>query len=169
EAVLAQRPTAGHRPSPLGPVQIDSEPVAVSDLSSPEEDWGVEMLPAALTAEPSPSPTASDPEAPGFHSPLASGWTLASFVPFALTIWVIGTAAWFAAAGARIYGFHRLLRYGKAAPAALQEQTRLLAERLGLTHCPTVWLVPGQVSPLLWALGGKCCLVVPAVVLRGGR
>src|SRR5438105_9348349 len=75
EAVLAQRPTADYRPSALGPAQIDPQQAAVSDLASQEEDWSVEIPPAALTAELSLSPSASDPEAPGFHSPLASGWT----------------------------------------------------------------------------------------------
>jgi len=68
-------------------------------------------------------------------------------------------------AGARIYRFSRLLRYGRVAPRTLQDEACVLAERLGLARCPTVWLVPGRVSPLLWALGQRACLVVPADLL----
>jgi hypothetical protein len=73
---------------------------------------------------------------------------------------------WFVVAGRRIYCFQHLLRYGRIAPVPIQEQTRLLAQRLGLAHCPTVLLVPGRVSPLLWALGRKACLVIPADLLE---
>jgi bla regulator protein BlaR1 len=95
--------------------------------------------------------------------------TLASFVPIVFVVWLSGVIVWFAVAGARIYRFSRLLRYGRAAPRPLQDEACLLAERLGLACCPTVWLVPGRVSPLLWALGQITYLVVPADLLDSLR
>lgn len=93
----------------------------------------------------------------------------ASFLTVVFAIWLSGTALWFAVAAMRIYRFQQLLRHGKAGPPPLQDETSLLAERLGLTHCPTVWLVPGRVSPLLWALGSKVCLVLPVDLLSSLR
>jgi beta-lactamase regulating signal transducer with metallopeptidase domain len=79
--------------------------------------------------------------------------------------WLTGSFLWFAVAGTRIGRFQHLLRYGRIAPPPLQDQTRLVAEQLGLSHCPTVWLVPGRLSPLLWALGREVRLIVPADLL----
>src|SRR5262249_31633464 len=52
------------------------------------------------------------------------------------------------------------------ADEVLQEQTDRLARRLGLARCPEVWLIPGAVSPLVWAVGGRARLVVPASLLE---
>jgi hypothetical protein len=58
-----------------------------------------------------------------------------------------------------------LLRYGKPAPFELQAEAQLLAQRIGLARCPELWIVPGRISPLLWALGGRVRLVLPAELL----
>jgi beta-lactamase regulating signal transducer with metallopeptidase domain len=81
-------------------------------------------------------------------------------VPALLAVWLGGSVAWFALAGCRLVRFHRLLRHGRPAPAALQERARALAAKLGPSRAPTVWLVPGTISPLLWALFGPGRLVV---------
>jgi beta-lactamase regulating signal transducer with metallopeptidase domain len=86
---------------------------------------------------------------------------LAALSVFVFGVWLAGTGLWLVVAGTRIYRFQRLLRYGRAAPAPLQQRACLLAERFALGRCPTVWLVPGRVSPLLWALGKEVCLVLP--------
>src|SRR5205807_8511207 len=52
-----------------------------------------------------------------------------------------------------------------AAPAELQDRTRRLAERLGLRYCPAVRLVPGRLSPMLWAAGGSPEILVPEGLL----
>ena len=48
----------------------------------------------------------------------------------------------------------------------VHDRARLLAERLGLRHCPRVWVVPAPISPLLWALVGEPRLLVPASLLE---
>src|SRR5262249_54419472 len=46
-----------------------------------------------------------------------------------------------------------------------QQEAEALAARLGLARCPRVCLVPGAVSPMLWALGGAARLLLPAELL----
>jgi hypothetical protein len=69
-------------------------------------------------------------------------------------------------AGARIRAFHVLLRHGRPAPPEIEVRARELAGRLALSRCPPLWLVPGAVSPLVWALGGRARLVLPARLLE---
>src|SRR5438874_7674991 len=99
---------------------------------------------------------------------IAESPTLASvsLVPFLFMIWLAGAVWWFVVAAARIHRFQRLLHYGGVAPPALQDETRQLANHLGLARCPIVWLVPGRISPLLWALGRNVYLVLPADLLQ---
>jgi beta-lactamase regulating signal transducer with metallopeptidase domain len=79
-----------------------------------------------------------------------------------LTLWLAGSALWFALAAVRSYRFGRLLRFGRPAPLALQYQAEYLAEDLGLGRCPVVWLMPGILSPMLWGLGRRAKLLLPA-------
>src|SRR5207244_2463992 len=116
--------------------------------------------------EPEPSPAAaalvygfaSDQQNASRFSTLASSLSITVLVRFLFAIWLAGAILWFAVAGMRIYRFQRLLRYGTAAPRALQDEAFVLAQRLGLARCPAVWLIPGRVSPLLWALGRRARL-----------
>jgi beta-lactamase regulating signal transducer with metallopeptidase domain len=58
----------------------------------------------------------------------------------------------------------RLLRHAEPAPK-LQEIAQRLAPRLGLSWCPTVCVVPGAVSPMLWAFGSVPCVLFPSKLL----
>jgi beta-lactamase regulating signal transducer with metallopeptidase domain len=81
------------------------------------------------------------------------------------SIWALGSVLWLTTAALRICSFQRLLGLGRLAPEHIQEQAQGIATRIGLTNCPQVWLIPGRVSPLLWALGGRARLVLPADLL----
>jgi bla regulator protein BlaR1 len=143
----------------------DFQHAAVADAANPTEEEEILDLPvpsAPALGKFSPS-TASSQR--WLMATYLLDWTVANFSALVFTIWCVGAVLWFSLALKRIYCFHRLLGYGRAAPAPLQDQTRVLAQRLGLAHCPTVWLVPGRVSPLLWALGRSLSLVVPADLL----
>jgi beta-lactamase regulating signal transducer with metallopeptidase domain len=76
--------------------------------------------------------------------------------------WLAGALAWWALAGWRLRRFQGLLRLATPAPTAVQEQARRLARRLGLSRCPEVSLVSVAVSPMLWALGWRPRLLLPA-------
>jgi hypothetical protein len=75
--------------------------------------------------------------------------------------WLAGSLLWLGATAWRVRRFRRLLRFARPAPPELGERACALAGRLGLRRCPGVWLVPGPVSPMLWALGGPARLLLP--------
>jgi beta-lactamase regulating signal transducer with metallopeptidase domain len=80
--------------------------------------------------------------------------------------WFVGCMGWFSWIGWSVSRFHRLMRVAWIAPSELQTRAQALSRRLGLSKCPAVWLVPGTVSPMLWALGGTSRLLFPARLLE---
>lgn len=78
-----------------------------------------------------------------------------------LTAWLGGSTIWLGLACSRIVRFARLLRHASPAPRELQDHAHELACRIGLRRAPGVWLVPGSVSPLVWALGCRPKLLLP--------
>jgi beta-lactamase regulating signal transducer with metallopeptidase domain len=102
---------------------------------------------AGEAGEPEPAPV----PAPAFS------WKVALAI-----VWVSGSLLWWALAGWRVYRFQALLRHARPAPPGLQAHAARLADRLGRKRCPGVWLVPGPLSPMLWALAGTPRLLLPA-------
>ncbi len=76
-------------------------------------------------------------------------------------IWAIGTFFIWGLAAFRIVRLERCLRFAECAPEELQAMANRLAEQLGLRSSPPVLLVPGAVSPMLWAYFGRARIVVP--------
>src|SRR5439155_14590304 len=58
------------------------------------------------------------------------------------------------------------LSWAEAAHFELQQEAIRLARLFGLEESPGVWLVPGVVSPLLWAVAGYPRLMLPASLLK---
>jgi beta-lactamase regulating signal transducer with metallopeptidase domain len=149
-------------------------PVSLAWLASPpehataraEEDGTREPLPAvpylasedmpplAAPVEPIEAPT------PNTALPRAETWLL---VP--LTLWAAGSLTWFGATLLQVWRFERLLRYAQRAPEELQAEARRFAQQLGLRRCPAVWLVPGAVSPMVWAAGRAPRVLFPIGLL----
>jgi beta-lactamase regulating signal transducer with metallopeptidase domain len=50
--------------------------------------------------------------------------------------------------------------------AELNGLVRTLAGRLGLKRCPSVWLVPGALAPMLWTVGRAPRLLLPTRLLE---
>jgi beta-lactamase regulating signal transducer with metallopeptidase domain len=76
-------------------------------------------------------------------------------------VWVLGSVVCAVIAVRRLWSFHRLLTHAVHAPAQLQERADVLAGRLGIAAAPVVGLIPGRVSPLLWALLGPPRVLLP--------
>jgi bla regulator protein blaR1 len=100
------------------------------------------------------------------ETPAAGLWDGARIARLVGCAWLGGAVLCLLVAIVRIHAFQRLLRFARPAPATLQDQAEFLASRLGLARCPRVWLAPGRVSPLLWAVGGRARLVLPAALLE---
>src|SRR5262249_24221625 len=82
-------------------------------------------------------------------------------LPWLAGLWVVGSVVWFGLAAVRIWRFQRLLRFAVPASDSIQAEVDDLAERMNIGQVPEVCLVPGRISPLLWAFGGKARLVLP--------
>lgn len=82
-----------------------------------------------------------------------------------LLIWGLGASIWFGIQGFRCVRFRFLLAKGCAAGPDLQRFADELAGRLGLARSPTVWLMPGVMSPMLWGSGQSTLLIFPEMLL----
>ena len=147
EAAQPVAPVQAEKAEPAAPAQAPVAALPREKLLLPPEPHA---LPAAL-ALPAARPVPED---------TALAWSL-----LAAVVWLVGSLGWFVLAGARIRRFGRLLAHATAAPPPLQAEAEALAERLGLARCPRVWLVPGAVSPMLWAVGGTARLLMPEGLL----
>jgi WD40 repeat protein/beta-lactamase regulating signal transducer with metallopeptidase domain len=94
----------------------------------------------------------------------ASLWP--SISRFVVVVWLVGAVVWYLRVAWRVFCFHRLLRYARKAPESLQQEAERLAAQVGLRRCPGLWLVPGPVPPLLWAVGGRARVFFPESLLR---
>jgi beta-lactamase regulating signal transducer with metallopeptidase domain len=135
-------------------LQLPTEAVVVA------EDRDALVQASNIRASRAPEPMSVAPPVPA--PPQGSMWVLS---PWIGTLWGVGCIVWFTIAVIRIVRFHRLLRYGEPAPSLLQDEGRRLARRLGIDRCPELWLVPGRVSPSLWAMAGQARLVLPKGLL----
>jgi beta-lactamase regulating signal transducer with metallopeptidase domain len=96
----------------------------------------------------------------------AQGRASSEWPAILVTVWLAVSTLWFVGAARQVHLFRRLLRHARPAPDEVQESARALAARLGRGRPPAVWLVPGVVSPMLWALGRAPRLLFPAGLLE---
>ena len=145
--------------------------VPVVQRQEPRAEPAVGEDPAVPVQQPDEPPAA--PPAPASpapeDAPLAAPVVEVPELPWASLLagaWLTGSVLWFASAFVRIRRFHRLLAAARPAPRELCDEVNHLALRMGLRDCPSVWLVPGILSPLLWAVGGCPRLLLPARLLE---
>jgi len=145
----------------LGPEAL--APPSTEDVGPPPV---VEEAPADVAAEPVPDrpEDLSGVLAPDRREEVAAAPAL-EWQPLAAAVWLGGAFLWLMLAALRAWRFSRLLRFAKAAPATLQREADGLARQLGLMWAPTVRLLPGRVSPMLWAPGWTTQLLLPAQLL----
>jgi beta-lactamase regulating signal transducer with metallopeptidase domain len=146
EIVLPAQP-----PAPVDPPALPEVPAPVKEALPPA------VAPLPLDAQPGPGETPAVPATPE----MGLGWQ-----GMASAVWLCGSLGWFVLALLRIHRFQRLLIHARLAPPALQEQTQQLALRMGLKRPFEVWLVPGSLSPMLWALGPVPLLLLPEKLLE---
>jgi beta-lactamase regulating signal transducer with metallopeptidase domain len=123
-----------------------------------EQDRDVADVPEVAIVDVLPAePAAPAVELLSPQPPASTPWSVvAGFV------WVSGSLFWFTFAGLRVYHFRRLLLHARSAPSELRCEVEHLAQELGIRRVPTVRLVPGRISPLLWWLVGPPALFLPS-------
>jgi beta-lactamase regulating signal transducer with metallopeptidase domain len=169
---VSNPPAATAEPTPT------PEPLAEFALDADTFPYGPDAVPPVVEAVgPSEEPAdflrfttaqAEDSAQPG-KPPLpapASAWWAEWWQTVILAVWLSGSALWYVCAARRLLRFQHLLRHARLAPVQLQKRTERLARKLGMTGAPTVYLVPGRLSPLLWAAFGAPRLVLPAGLLE---
>jgi bla regulator protein blaR1 len=82
-------------------------------------------------------------------------------VGLALAAWAVGCVVQGGVVLAQTWRFRTFLRRAGRSDALLQERANRLASSLALAAAPHVVVVQGVVSPLLWGLGRRTCLVFP--------
>ncbi len=153
--VPAAVPWSAPAPAPApAPVLADEPALDVADVEPAEEPPIAEDFDAALLPEPPPEDIAEAPAPPTVRE-----W---SWEAVALGVVLAGALAWWALAAVRIVRFHRLIRDVEPMSTEWQAEIAELAGRLGLRRPPTACLVPGDVPPMLWAVGPRARLLVPS-------
>jgi beta-lactamase regulating signal transducer with metallopeptidase domain len=88
-----------------------------------------------------------------------------SFSEMAALAWLASSGVWLLLAIWRLWRFQRLLRFAQPAPATAQRLAQELADCMRV-RCPQVFVLPGNISPMLWTLGPGPRLFVPAGLLE---
>ena len=81
-------------------------------------------------------------------------------------MWGIGIVLFASGHAYRILRFRKLLHYSEAPAAALLGMAEGIAKRLGLRQVPPIRLLPVCVSPMVWSLGGRPSVYLPAVLFE---
>ncbi len=81
-------------------------------------------------------------------------------------IWLLGSVVVLACSLVRVFRFHRLLTEASSiAPADLQAAAARISRRLGLKRMSTIHTTSACLSPMVWWIGGKVRVVMPAALL----
>jgi bla regulator protein blaR1 len=149
QAPPPEEPAEPQQAPPASPETI----VGAMEIERVEPEIMQPMAPAGNSVEIDPNP--SEPTAE------VAPWEA---VEFLLLVWLAGSLGWLALATARLWRFHRMIRFAQPASAHVQEIASSLAWALQV-RCPEIGLVAGNISPMLWSLGRSPRLLLPADLL----
>jgi len=153
----------GHAPVATAPQS--AEPVTASDIESDLPLLDNPPLPVNASAREIPWTQLGSAHPPATAA--ASRPSYRWIAPAVLAFWLIGSTICTVVSIGRLVCFRRMmLNCAVPAPQAIQRQARALSRRLGMAACPDVWLVPGEVSPMLWAAGGATWVLLPRRLLE---
>ena len=160
------RPSSHFQPAPLAaaaPAQIATLPASDSASNSIPVS---KRQPAAGSPIAAASPPASRRVAFASAS-VPPSWlhlprTASEWLFLAGCAWLIGSAVTASLMLRRAWLFQRFLRLAARKDPQLVGRVRQLAHEVGLKSCPSVVVVDGVVSPMLWGLGRSVQLVFPA-------
>ncbi len=134
---------------------------AASTATGPPAAAKSQAAPAAMRAGNGP-PRSSAEIGHGFA---ATRLLLADVATVLLGAWVLGTLWVFGVTGLRVLRFQRALRVATAAPVFLRVEVEALARKMGVRRRPRTLVVPGALSPMLWAPFGGATVLFPDKLL----
>jgi beta-lactamase regulating signal transducer with metallopeptidase domain len=100
------------------------------------------------------------------EEPASSTDTDVRWSAFVGGLWLLGSFCWAVWTGLNVKRFRRLVCHARRAPSALLREVEALASQLGLRRVPSVYLVSGRISPMVWGLCRTPILLLPARLLR---
>ncbi len=144
-------------PAPVGEPKIAGEQISLVTPNVSSDELAGEPLAEGLVAQGSGAERLAEPVSLPTDIKQWSVWDLLS------AIWLAGSVLFLGLAVVRGRRFERYLALGSPAGEDVQRMGEEVAARLK-TRCPQIWLVDGQVSPLLWHRPGRLWLVVPRLL-----
>lgn len=129
--------------------------------------FGVPVLaaPADNAGAARSAPAVVDPGLDLVPAAQASVWTVDAWT-FLTCAWLLGSACVLAWSLWRVARFDKLLRSSSlAAPASLESQLQSLCDRLDLPAPPALRLTTARIPPLVWWIGGRPRVYLPAAML----
>jgi len=139
--------------------------LAIPGLSSANAEVSV-VSAAPLDGLVALGPDAATTELEGARPPSMASSLLLGKSGLAL-FWFLGSACVLVWSLARIWRFNRLLGMAcKRVPEALQDSAARIGRRLGLARMPTILSTSAQLSPMVWWVGGRVRIVIPASLMR---
>lgn len=122
-------------------------------------------FPGPTTARSTPQETSLPESQVSSADSLASSPAYVSLGVVLAGVWLCGTIVFLTMSMSRILRFRRLLKFAEPAEDALQQTARDLSNSMGIKHAPQVLVLPGTVSPMLWAFRRKACVLLPEQLL----
>ena len=93
-------------------------------------------------------------------------WSVIHRLPDVIVlIWLGGSCVCIFLALTRMHRFARFLSNANASGEDLAVRAKRLAKRFGLRRCPTILLVPGRISPMLYGSGTRSIVLLPSALL----
>lgn len=149
-------------PEPDGPL---AQPSPI-DVAGPETTF------IAVEPEPGPWPVANDQTVLEAESPNrgdASSAAICQSVPWLTVLgwtWATGIVVFAMRYAYRVLRFRRLLRHAQPATPTVLPMASRIAGRLGLGRVPEIHMLPVCMSPLVWSLGGRPRVYLPAALFE---
>jgi beta-lactamase regulating signal transducer with metallopeptidase domain len=145
---------------------VPAAPPEVETAEAPHQDDFPEPADLAAAPEAGLMLTALEEGEGADLSEVGAGLGSDTWVDPVLWLWLAGSLLYFSVIAVSTYRFRRLLRFAQEAGPDIQELVTELAGRLGMRRPPRVWLVPGAVSPMLWAFASRPRVLFPAGLLE---
>ncbi len=104
--------------------------------------------------------------------PTSSSQETKAFIPahgkqLLFFLWLTGSIAFFLWSIFQAFRFNQLLkRESETAPPGIQSIARNAASCLGLKASPLILTTPANISPMVWWIGGRLWLVIPATLVE---
>lgn len=150
---LTQQKTVPPRQEPAAIGTVAAAPASAVEKNSPRSEQPAR--PRLQTQAESGRPSST-------RAMLPSWGVRLHLLPLLMGLWFAGSIAWLALQMMRTVRFGRHVFRHAVAPTELQEQTAVLARRLGLRRVPLLLVVDAAISPMLWGCGRRTRLLFPA-------